>query len=1260
MAKTPYIGSQDKSQQSEINHNLNIPDNSHQDLIKREQVFQHQNEALKALIDHTDIQLAYLDSQFNFIEVNQAYAKGSGFSRENLLHKNHFELFPNAENQKIFEEVRDSGHPTTFHAKPFTFPNQPERGTTYWDWKLIPVINEDNQVRGMVLSLKEVTAEEKILRKSKFSALKLLLITSVVISVSEAIIMILLHLWPKLSIFGTALMDALLLAIITIPSLYFFLLRPVIANLSARRVAQEALQKAREKLESLVQERTRDLREVNKRLRLEIKDHEKSKIVLHHKTYDLEIRVKALNCLSQVSKLIVQPDLNLEQVLQQISDLTSRGVGSSPGASARITVENESFVSTEFRETEHHYSKPIQHKNKNIGKIEVFFQNPIAEDPKILSGNSDLELIDSISRLVGKYYQRFLTEKELRDALLLSKQRETEVTALLQGARTVLEQREFQDTAREIFNSCKELIGAQAGYVAMLSDDGTENEVLFLDSGGEDCTVDQNLPMPIRGLREKVYQKGETCYENHFQRSEFTQFLPEGHVVLKNVLFAPLLAEKKVLGLLGLANKPGGFSENDKRMATAFAELATIALVNSRTLESLENSERKFRVVAQSASDAVINIDSNGRVVFWNEAATKIFGHAAEHMLGKTISQLIPEEYREKHRRALKRVVTTGNAHIIGKTVELTGLRKNGSKFPVGLSLSAWNLGTQTFFTGIVRDISAQKKLEQELRNSKEKLEERVSERTRELSEANAALHAEIVERQRIEDELELERKRLYSVLDEIPAAIHLQDPDYRIRFANRYFRDQFGSPGDRPCYEILHSLDQPCHHCNAFKVFETGKPHEAEETHSDGRRYRIFNYPYTDTDGTVLVLQLGIDITEKSRMEKALKASEEHLRLLVNSLDDTVFTLNREQKLIEMYGNLVERLGNNPADLIGKTLQEIFAPRERIIHEKFLEKALQGESVIFEWAFPQPEGERFIQSSLAPIYDVDNKINRVVGVSRDITQQKILEKQTIQTEKLMALAEISAIISHEFRNSLTSIRMILELQLESPHLTASENKSLKVALSSIQHMENIVSQLLNFSRPSPVIFTTGHINAVLEESISFLEAQISKHRIKLIRQLEPDLPVLEFDRMHLKQVFINLILNAINAIAANPRRSAKREITLVAKKFTIQEILRDMPVNMTGRDSVSQEFTEKSEIIFREGDSCVLIEINDRGMGIKPEIMGRLFDPFFTTMAKGTGLGLVMVKRTINSHGGLIKVNSEKGKGTTFSIYLPLKKTGV
>ncbi|OQX08054.1 MAG: hypothetical protein BWK76_24090 [Desulfobulbaceae bacterium A2] len=172
-----------------------------------------------------------------------------------------------------------------------------------------------------------------------------------------------------------------------------------------------------------------------------------------------------------------------------------------------------------------------------------------------------------------------------------------EVNALLKCARAVLHSTSFAETAREIFDVCRELIGATSGYVALLSPDGEENEVLFLEAGGLDCTVDQNLPMPIRGLRAVSYKLHKAVYDNRFMTSEWVGFMPAGHVVLENVLFAPLVNDNRAVGLLGIANKKGGFTDEDARMAAAFGELAAIALQNSRTLDKLQAALQNIKTL---------------------------------------------------------------------------------------------------------------------------------------------------------------------------------------------------------------------------------------------------------------------------------------------------------------------------------------------------------------------------------------------------------------------------------------------------------------------------------------------------------------------------------------------------------------------------------------------------------------------------------------------------------------------------------------
>ena len=181
----------------------------------------------------------------------------------------------------------------------------------------------------------------------------------------------------------------------------------------------------------------------------------------------------------------------------------------------------------------------------------------------------------------------------------------SEISALLKASRTVLQNKEFQHSSRAIFDSCKELLGATAGYVALLSDSGRENIVLFLDSGGLPCTVDPSLPMPIRGLRAEAYNSGKVAIENNFPQSEWQKFSPQGHVQLDNVLFAPLMIEQRTVGVIGLANKIGGFTRRDAEMAKAFGELASIALANSKMLEMLEENEKELKMHSEHLEQLV-------------------------------------------------------------------------------------------------------------------------------------------------------------------------------------------------------------------------------------------------------------------------------------------------------------------------------------------------------------------------------------------------------------------------------------------------------------------------------------------------------------------------------------------------------------------------------------------------------------------------------------------------------------------------------
>ncbi|MFO7728694.1 MAG: PAS domain S-box protein [Desulfonatronovibrio sp.] len=195
-------------------------------------------------------------------------------------------------------------------------------------------------------------------------------------------------------------------------------------------------------------------------------------------------------------------------------------------------------------------------------------------------------------------------DEALRQALEDSQKSAHQLKTLFDAARAVLTRDDFAATARHIFDSISNLIGSTSGYVALLSSDGQENELLFLEAGGRPCSVNPELPMPVRGLRAEAYKNNSVVYDNDFMNSEWMKFMPKGHVRLDNVLFAPLVFDGQTHGIMGLANKAGGFTDEDVPIAKAFGDLAAIALRNSRVLEQLKKSEQNYKKAAQVAETA--------------------------------------------------------------------------------------------------------------------------------------------------------------------------------------------------------------------------------------------------------------------------------------------------------------------------------------------------------------------------------------------------------------------------------------------------------------------------------------------------------------------------------------------------------------------------------------------------------------------------------------------------------------------------------
>jgi two-component system NtrC family sensor kinase len=242
----------------------------------------------------------------------------------------------------------------------------------------------------------------------------------------------------------------------------------------------------------------------------------------------------------------------------------------------------------------------------------------------------------------------------------------------------------------------------------------------------------------------------------------------------------------------------------------------------------------------------------------------------------------------------------------------------------------------------------------------------------------------------------------------------------------------------------------------------------------------------------------------------------------------------------------------------------------------------------------------------------------KVAARTREIKQIQI---QLIRSEKLVSLGRLVAGITHEINNPLTGILMFANLTCQSPHLDPALKSDIEVIINEAQRCAKIVRGLLDFSRESIPQKKPTSLNKVMDVTIALIGHQSSFHNIDILRDYQPDLPLIPVDENQMEQVFINILLNASQSMPNGGRIHIKT-------------------------------YTEDAEY------AC--LQVADTGAGIREEDMGKIFDPFFTTKSdKGTGLGLSVSFGIIERHGGKIEVQSKVNEGTTFTIKLPLSPQG-
>lgn len=392
------------------------------------------------------------------------------------------------------------------------------------------------------------------------------------------------------------------------------------------------------------------------------------------------------------------------------------------------------------------------------------------------------------------------------------------------------------------------------------------------------------------------------------------------------------------------------------------------------------------------------------------------------------------------------------------------------------------------------------------------------------------------------------------------------------------------------------------------------------------------------------------IDISLRKRALSLFRESMDRYKTLAENSNDLISEISPSAKFLYTNPGFNEALGYDAGELLNSHILRYIHPEDMAAVSDAIKK-VEGQVT---HRFRHKNGSWHWFESAGRQYATATGEKRAVIISRNITARKMLEQQIIRNEKLLAIGEMSAMISHEFRNSLTSIKMILQLQKESPRMYRKEKKSLDIALHSIYHMENVLKQLLNFAQPVKPEFTPTDVNVLLEESISLIRIQAQKKAVRLHRRLDAALPELNANTQSLRETFINLLFNAIQSFDTATVK-IRRGILVSSERVKLRERLTDRDLNDT-----SEYFraplggAPAQEIVLEAGTPCILIKIIDNGSGISDEHLTHIFEPFFTSKERGSGLGLAIAKRTINTHNGIMIAKSAPGKGTAMKIFLP------
>jgi PAS domain S-box-containing protein len=650
--------------------------------------------------------------------------------------------------------------------------------------------------------------------------------------------------------------------------------------------------------------------------------------------------------------------------------------------------------------------------------------------------------------------------------------------------------------------------------------------------------------------------------------------------------------------------------------------------------DQLMRAEYNFRYLVNFIADLVVIVDHKGHFLEINDKVVEVTGFSKEELLGKNFLQI--DMLTMKSKAILMKNLAKRMIGIDVKPYEIEATKKSGETVYLEINAQKIEYEGKSADLVVLRDITERKLMEEKLEKYAEQLEEKVKERTKTLKE---------------------NEEKLRSIFNSSPDAIAVSDLKGNIIECNKAALDFLGlSTKDeiigKNSLMFVAKKDRQ-------KVMETTK-NVLEISSVTNVEYAALNKagyefpaefsasaikdPSGNPTGFVTIIK---DITERKKAEEKIRESEERYRSLVELAPDSIMTFDMKGVVTSCNTASTKFSGYSKDELVGKHFTKIAPIRTRDIPKylKMLPSTVKGKvPKPFEVCYRRKDGTTAFGEVRFSLMREKDKIVGIQAIMRDITERKkmedelrhysehleeLVEERTralkesqellVKSERLAAIGQAATMVGHDLRNPLQAIEnatYYLNTELSNLPISQQTTETLQAMHRSIEYADNIVKDLQSFASKREPVFREIDINPLVKETLSQVKTPENVETVIEIGEL----PKIEADKDMMKRIFVNLALNGIQAM------KEKGGTLKVSTKKTNDFI----------------------EICFK-----------DTGIGIKKENKPKIFTPFFTTKAQGMGVGLAICKRFAEIHDGRIKVESEEGKGSIFTVKLPIQRNG-